>query len=144
MGSRLLYGMAQQKLLPAALGKIHRSRRTPHIAVGVLFFVVAGLQLAGNITQLASATVLLLLIVFATVNGALVILKRREGNLTGRFNTPVIVPILGSLICLAMILGQLFQGDLRAPLIAGGLIALILLAYVLTRGRGAPAGLTSE
>lgn len=144
MGSRLLYGMAQQKLLPATLGKLHESRRTPHIAVGVLFFVVAGLQLAGNITQLASATVLLLLVVFATVNGALVILKRREGNLAGRFNAPAIVPVLGSLICLAMILGQLFQGDMRAPLIAGGLIALILLAYALTRGRGAPAGLASE
>lgn len=144
MGSRLLYGMAQQKLLPAALGKIHQTRRTPHIAVGVLFVVVAGLQLAGNITQLASATVLLLLIVFATVNGALIILKRREGNLAGRFNAPVIVPVLGSMICLAMILGQLFQGDVRAPLIAGGLVALILTAYVLTRGRGAPASLASE
>lgn len=144
MGSRLLYGMARQKLLPAALGKIHQSRRTPHIAVAVLFVVVATLQLAGNITQLASATVLLLLIVFTTVNGALVILKRREGNMAGRFNAPVIVPVLGGTICLAMILGQLFQGDIRAPLIAGGLIALILTAYVLTRGRGAPAGLSSE
>jgi amino acid transporter len=144
MGSRLLYGMAQQKLLPAALGRIHQTRRTPHIAVGVLFVVVAGLQLAGNITQLASATVLLLLIVFATVNGALIILKRREGNLAGRFNAPVIVPVLGSMICLAMIFGQLFQGDMRAPLIAGGLVALILTAYVLTRGRGAPTGLASE
>lgn len=139
MGSRLLYGMSRQGLLPAALGKIHQSRRTPHIAVAVLFVVVVGLQLAGNITQLASATVLLLLIVFTTVNGALIVLKLREGNLAGRFNAPVIVPVLGGMICLAMILGQLFQGDLRAPLIAGGLVALILTAYALTRGRAMPS-----
>jgi amino acid transporter len=144
MGSRLLYGMARQGLLPATLGKVHETRRTPHIAVGILFLVVAALQLAGNITQLASATVLLLLIVFTTVNGALVVLKRREGSLVGRFNAPVIVPVLGGAICLSMILAQMLQGDLRAPLIAGGLIALILAAYALTRGRGAPAGLTSE
>jgi amino acid transporter len=144
MGSRLLYGMSRQGLLPAIVGRIHPTRRTPHIAVGVLFLVVAGLQLAGNITQLASATVLLLLIVFATVNGALVVLRKREGNLPGRFNAPVIIPVLGGAICLAMILAQLFQGDLRAPLIAGGLVALILIAYALTRGRGAPAGLASE
>jgi len=139
MGSRLLYGMARQGLLPAALGKIHQSRRTPHIAVAVLFVVVVGLQLAGNITQLAGATVLLLLVVFTTVNGALVVLKKREGNLAGRFNAPVIVPILGGTICLAMIFGQLVQGDPRTPMIAGALIALILTAYALTRRRGAPA-----
>ncbi|HEX2802073.1 MAG TPA: APC family permease, partial [Phenylobacterium sp.] len=137
MGSRLLYGMARQGLLPAVLGKVHGARRTPHVAVGVLLAIVIGLQFSGDITQLAGATVLLLLFVFTLVNAALVVLKRREGNIAGRFNAPLLVPVLGAAICLLMIAAQLRQDDWRAPAIAGGLIVMILLLYVVT-GRGRP------
>ncbi|OAI44431.1 amino acid transporter [Rhizomicrobium sp. SCGC AG-212-E05] len=133
MGSRMLYGLARQGLLPKVLGKVHKSRRTPHVAVGVLFVIIAALQFAGDIAQLAGATVLLLLLVFVIVNGALVVLKRREGNIRGSFNAPLIVPILGGSLCLVMILGQVLQSDWRPPAIAGGLIALILVTYFLGR-----------
>src|SRR6185312_7221007 len=73
--SRLIYGMARQGLLPRTLGSVHAARRTPHVAVAALFLVLAPLALLGTITELAAATVLLLLLVFMVVNGALVILK---------------------------------------------------------------------
>ena len=133
MGSRLLYGMARQGLLPSSLGKVHGARQTPHVAVGVLLAFVVGLQFAGDIEQLASATVLLLLFVFVLVNGALIVLTRREGKIEGCFNAPIIVPALGSMICLVMIIGRILQDDWRGPAIAGGLIAMILLLYRLTR-----------
>lgn len=133
MGSRMLYGLARQGLLPAVLGKVHKKRRTPHVAVGVLFVIIAALQFAGDIAQLAGATVLLLLLVFVVVNSALIILKRREGNIPGRFNAPLLVPFLGGGLCLVMILGQVLQSDWRPPAIAGGLIALILTTYFLGR-----------
>ncbi len=132
MGSRMLYGLSQQGLLPAALGKVHASRRTPHVAIAVLLVIVAVLQLAGDISQLAGATVLLLLVVFTIVNAALVVLNRREGKMAGRFNAPTIVPVLGGAICLVMILGQISQGDWRPSAIAGGLIGLIGLLYLFT------------
>lgn len=81
--SRLAYGMAQQGLLPRVLRRVHRTRRTPHMAVLVLLAMITGLALLGDITQLASATVLLLLLVFSIVNGALVILKLRPGEPAG-------------------------------------------------------------
>ena len=133
MGSRMLYGMARQGLLPKVLGKVHPTRRTPHVAVGVMFFIVVALQFAGDVTQLAGATVLLLLTVFVIVNGALVVVKRREGDLPGRFNAPTIFPLLGAAICLVLILGQVLQSDWRAPAIAGSLIAIILATYFLGR-----------
>ena len=132
MGSRLLYGMAKQGLLPAVLGKVHGVRQTPHVAVGVLLAIVVVLQFAGDISQLASATVLLLLVVFVLVNGALIVLKRREGNIAGCFNAPVAVPAFGALICLGMIVGRALQDDWRGPTIAGALIGLILLLYAFT------------
>ena len=137
MGSRMLYGLSKQGLLPKALGRIHPTRRTPHIAIMLLFAIIAVLQFAGDISQLASATVLLLLLVFTIVNGALVLLKRREGNTPGCFNAPIIVPILGALACLVLIGGQTLQADWRAPAIAGGMVALILALYFTTAHKNA-------
>jgi len=133
MGSRLLYGMAHQGLLPAALGRVHGARRTPHVAVGVLLVIVVALQFAGGIEQLASATVLLLLFVFVLVNGALIVLTRREGKIEGCFNAPIVIPASGAAICLVMIVGRVQQDDWRGPAIAGGVIAAILLLYLTTR-----------
>ncbi|GBD49499.1 APC family permease [Methylopila sp. Yamaguchi] len=133
MGSRLLYGMSKQGLMPQALGKVHPTRRTPHVAILTLLAIVAVLSLLGDIKALAQATVLLLLTVFTAVNVALVILKRRPGEKPGQFEVPIIVPILGAIICAALIVVRLFQeGGLAAPAIAFGLIALIAVLYFVT------------
>lgn len=132
MGSRLLYGMSRQKLLPEPIGRVHGTRRTPHVAIGIVLAIVLLLQLAGDIEQLAGATVMLLLLVFAVVNGALVVLQRREGDKEGCFNVPVVIPMLGATVCLLMLGGRLLEGDERAPMIAAGLLVAIGLLYVLT------------
>jgi amino acid transporter len=136
MGSRLLYGMARQGLAPSALGRVHARRQTPHVAILVLLLVVIGLSFLGDISQLAAATVILLLVVFTLLNIALVVLKRREGNIAGAFNAPIFVPVLGAVICAALIVARVTQSDdWRAPAIAGGLIVAIVAAYFLT-GKG--------
>lgn len=119
-----------QGLRPQALGSVHAVRRTPHVAIGVLLAIVVALQFAGYIEQLASA-VLLLLFVLVLVNGALVVLKHREGDIAGCFNAPIFAPVLGAAICIVMIVGRVLQDDWRAPAVAGGLITLILLLYAL-------------
>jgi len=139
MGSRMLYGLAKQGLLPAALGKVHATRQTPHVAVMVLFVIIVALQFAGDISQLAGATVLLLLLVFTIVNAALIVLTRREGKLKGRFNAPIALPAGGAVICAVLMGGQLLQVDWRALAIAGGIVAAILVLYLTTaRGRAMP------
>jgi amino acid transporter len=99
--------------------------------------VVAALALVGDIKELASATVLLLLCVFVVVNMALVILKRRKGEPTGALEVPVIIPLLGSLICLTLIVVRVSEGNWLAPAIAAGLLGLIVVLYVVTgAGKG--------
>jgi amino acid transporter len=131
--SRLLYGMARQGLLPAKLGNVHAGRRTPHYAIAALFLVLAPLALIGTVADLAAATVLLLLLVFMVVNGALFVLKRRKGEKPGRFEIPSFVPALGAIVCGALIVVRTATGDMQAPLLAGVLLAGALGIYFLMR-----------
>ena len=129
--SRLIYGMACQGLLPKRLGSVHAARRTPQVAVAALFLVLAPLALLGTITELAAATVLLLLLVFMVVNGALFILKGRSSEKPGRFEIPRFIPALGALVCLVLIVVRVTTGDWRAPALAGVLLLGSLAVYLL-------------
>jgi amino acid transporter len=136
MGSRLLYGMSRQGLLPAVLGRVHPKRHTPHVAVFVLFGIVAVLILSGGVKQLAESTVLLLLAVFTVVNIALVVLKRRPGEPTGGFEPPMFVPVLGALTCASLIYSRIHSAITSAdksmhiaPLIAGAVIVISAVLY---------------
>jgi basic amino acid/polyamine antiporter, APA family len=133
--SRLTFGMARQGLLPKALGRIHPGTRTPHVAIAVLFVIVVALMLSGDITQLASATVLLLLAVFALVNISLVVLQRRPGEQRGGFEVPSFVPALGALVCLALLLNRVATGDWRAPALAGAVLVAIGALFAVVRPR---------
>ena len=138
MGSRLLYGMSRQGLLPALIGRIHTTRRTPHVAILILFFIVTALILSGSVKQLAESTVLLLLMVFTVVNIALIILKRRPGEPRGGFEVHVFVPVLGALVCLTLIAVRVesawsLKGGYVAPLVALAIIVVSLGLYFLTR-----------
>ena len=137
--SRLIYGMAHQGLLPLRFGDVHAERRTPHFAILALFLVAMPLALFGTIAELAAATVLLLLLVFAVVNAALFVLKRRPGEKHGYFEIPLAVPALGALVCLFLVAVRVGTGDWRAPAIAGVLLLGAVLIYALVRPKAAPA-----
>lgn len=132
MASRLLYGMSRQGLLPAPLGRVHKARHTPYVAIFVLLAIVILLSLLGDIAALASSTVLLLLMVFTIVNVALIVLKRRPDDKPGKFEVPVLVPALGALSCAALLIVRIAEGDWTAPLIAGGLVVAIVILYFVT------------
>ena len=136
--SRLVFGMARDGLLPGVLARVHPRTRTPHRAIGALLVVLVGLVMAGDIGQLASATVLLLLAVFSVVNGALLILQRRPGEARGGFEVPAFVPALGGLVCLILLGNRLMSGDWRAPALAGAILLVILALYAVMRPRTLP------
>jgi basic amino acid/polyamine antiporter, APA family len=137
MGSRLLYGMARQGLVPAPLGRIHHDRRTPYVAILTLLVLVIVLAMSGGVTDLGTATGLLLLACFAVVNGSLIVLKLRRGEPHGRFEVPVVVPALGILVNLALIGARLLDPAMpRRPLvIAAVLVVGIAVLYLIVRPR---------
>lgn len=145
MGSRMLYGMARQGLLPAVLGRIHGKRNTPHVAIATLLVLVLILALSGGedaVRQLASSTALLLLFSFMVVNSALVVLKLRPREPHGQFEVPLFVPVFGILVNLTLIGSRLLSGEggARAPLIAGGIVVVVTALYFILR----PKNITDE
>ena len=107
MASRLLYGMANQKLAPAALSRIHPRTRTPVRATIIAGSVVLILALALPLLSLAKLASTVTLAVFALVNISLFILKRREAtnpptseSLKDHFTCPRWIPLLGFLLCI--------------------------------------------
>ena len=144
MASRLTYGLARQGFLPKPLMRIHPKRHTPHVAAIAIFAAATLLVFAGDVSQLAAATVLLLLAVFALMNGAQLLLANRAGEPRAPIRLPSLVPALGGLICLGLLGARALGGEIRAPLIALALIGGILLLYFATRATHRPDATPSE
>jgi amino acid transporter len=98
MASRLLYGMAQQRVLPRFLGKVHPQRRTPW--AGILFTTAIAFALIwfANLEALGGTTSLLLLCVFTIVNIAVLVL-RKDPVEHDHFHAPTVIPVLGAILC---------------------------------------------
>ncbi|MBA3630151.1 MAG: amino acid permease, partial [Actinobacteria bacterium] len=70
MASRLVYGMANQNIVPPVFSRVLPGRRTPWAAIAFTTVLCAILIITGDLGLLADTTVMLLLAVFAVVNVA--------------------------------------------------------------------------
>ncbi|HEU5486583.1 MAG TPA: APC family permease, partial [Microlunatus sp.] len=128
MASRVTYGMAEQGLLPATLGRVLDRRRTPWVAIVATTVIAMALTLIGDLATLASTVVLLLLFVFISTNIAVLVLRRdRVDHRHFRVWTPL--PVLGVASCLLL----LTQQEGTVWLYALGLLAVGVVLYWLTR-----------
>jgi amino acid transporter len=101
MASRLLYGMANERILPRIFGTVHPFRRTPWVSILVTSGIAAVLvATAGTdgVGKLGGTTALLLLCVFAVVNTAVLVL-RRETVSYPHFRAPTWAPIAAGILC---------------------------------------------
>jgi APA family basic amino acid/polyamine antiporter len=141
MASRLLYGMANQDVLPRVLGKVHSSRRTPWVSIiftttiafGLIIYVVrasASTKGADNIALLGGTTSLLLLCVFTVVNISLLVLRRRPVD-HDHFKAPAFLPVVGAVTC-AFLAGPWARSDEQQKqyLIAGILLVVGIVLWL--------------
>lgn len=126
MGSRLLYGMAGQGLLPKWLHVIHEKTKTPYRTIAVIFAIGLALAFSGTLSQLAGTTNVLLLLVFFSVNVSLIVLKFRETEAASGFHTAMPVAVLGAVTCLALIVFLPSRSLLTASLLIA--IGIVLVA----------------
>ncbi len=128
MASRLVYGMAQQELLPGWLGSVHGRTQTPHRAILAVLAVALLLGLSGTMQFLAQTTSVLLLIAFIGVNVALVAIKRSSQAGHSVFQTRLPVPIVGAALSVALLLFVPYESLLLASSVIGLGCVVILVA----------------
>jgi APA family basic amino acid/polyamine antiporter len=125
--SRVFYSMANDGLLPRLFADVHPKFRTPYKCNAVLF-VFVGLfaafvpeSLAGDLTSIGT------LFAFVLVCIAVWIMRGMAPNQARPFRTPFVpvVPILGVLVCSAMIIAL----DRTTQLTALGWMAIGLTVY---------------
>jgi APA family basic amino acid/polyamine antiporter len=110
MASRLIYGMADQGVMPTVFSNVHPGRRTPWVSI--LFTTTLALIVLITIgrndealSTLGSTTVVLLLLAFVMVNISVLVLRRdRVGH--EHFRTPTAFPILGGMVASALLVYQ--------------------------------------
>ncbi len=112
MASRVIFGLSNQKALPAFLGAVNPITHTPHYATFLVIVIIAVLAYFLPISNLAEITSTFVLAVFVFVNIALIRLKWREKEETpsGIFTVPIWVPVLGTLTSLGLLAVGLFSG----------------------------------
>ncbi|AZI57075.1 amino acid permease [Nakamurella antarctica] len=128
MASRLTFGMAEQSLLPRALGRVLPKRQTPWVAIIVTTVAAMALTATGDLQSLAETVVLLLLFVFISTNVAVLVLRRDKVE-HKHFRAPTVIPYLALASC-ALLLTQ--QGG-AIWLRAGILLAIGLALFFLVR-----------
>lgn len=105
MAARVLFGLADRGLMPRQLAAVNATTQTPLLATALATIAVLALALMFPIENLADTTSRLTLIVFAFVNVALVLLKRKHVPLKAQtFQVPLWVPVTGSALCLGLLL----------------------------------------
>jgi amino acid transporter len=137
MASRLLYGMANQGVLPAPFSLVS-PRRTPWFAI--LFTTALSIVLlltTDDLSGLSDTTVLLLTSVFFLVNICVLVLRRDPVN-HSHFVAPSVMPIIGALVALVFLLPINRTGEVYLTaiyLLIGGLV-LWAANYLITRRTG--------
>ncbi len=113
--SRVFYSMSKDGLLPRVFSAIHPKYKTPYkanlfilILVGLFAAFVPG-DIVGDMTSIGT------LFAFMLVCAAVIILRKTDPDLPRQFKTPLVplVPILGIVVCGAMIYGLGWTNWLR-------------------------------
>ena len=152
MASRLIYGMARQRVLPPLLGTVSRTRRSPWVAIvfttaiafGVILYVTAFAN-SNAIAVLGDTTSLLLLAVFAMVNVAVLVLRRDVRWPRRHFRTPTPLPAIGcvaSLYLVTPLSGRAGQQYLLAGILIASGVVLSLVTLLFSRRASREVGIS--
>ncbi len=112
MAARVAYGMAREGRLPTWIGAVSPRTQTPLRATVLVAAVVLVLAVFTPLDTLAETSSEVLLSVFVVINLALVRFKLKGiPPPPGTFVVPFVFPVLGVVLCLALLIGATVVGN---------------------------------
>jgi basic amino acid/polyamine antiporter, APA family len=107
MLSRVVYGMARNKQLPAMLARVERRTRTPVIATVIVGMLVLGAGLTLSFEGLLVLTNVLTLAIFCVVDLALWRVHNMQGIAAPSFKVPRWLPFAAAVVSLILVFAEL-------------------------------------
>ncbi len=136
-GPRVLFAMADDKLLFSWMAKVHPRFHTPHVSIAVVALMAAIFVLAGTFEQLADAFVTAIVPFYALAVAAVFRLRGRPGY-DPSFRVPgyPIVPLVFIVSTVLLLLNAIMDPGSRWPTLAvlGGILIGVPI-YYMTVGR---------
>jgi amino acid transporter len=128
-GSRLPFAMAEQKQLPAFIGKVHRSFYTPYVAILITASLMLFLTLKISFVAALTISTIARLSTYAATCLALPIFRRRQNLPAAAFRLPggTIIALLSLGLIVWLLLSALQEAKAAAWAAAAGLV--IYFAY---------------
>jgi len=128
--SRILYGMAREDVVPGVFGKIHRTRRSPWVALLFAAVVIAGLLLSpADLERLVAVTVVFTLFIYGLVIIAALRLRGHDED-EGTFKPSKVLLVLG-VIGNAVLFGYVVYTDPASLVYCSALLALGLILFAI-------------
>jgi APA family basic amino acid/polyamine antiporter len=119
--SRLAYGLATNRQIPSALGRLHPTRGTPFVLIGLAALVAAALTIPADIDFLVGIYAFGALLAFTIAHLSIIRLRYREPDRARPYRVPLSIRVRGGLLPLPALLGALLSG-------AGWVTVLVLHA----------------
>ena len=146
--ARLAYSLVTNRQLPSLVGRLHRSRSTPYVAIATASVLAFGLTLSADVGFLTGIFAFGAMLAFTLAHLSVIVLRFREPDRQAAFRIPLGVRIRGASVPLPAALGALAAGGAWITVIlfhegarlAGGgwMVAGLVLYVVYRRGQDKP------
>ena len=108
--SRLAYGLATNRQIPSALGRLHPTRGTPFVLIGLAALVAAALTVPADIDFLVGIYAFGALLAFTIAHLSIIRLRYREPDRERPYNVPLSVKLRGGSLPLPALVGAVLSG----------------------------------
>lgn len=135
--SRIMYGMAKERVVPRVFARTHHSRQTPWVAIIFTTALVILLLVTADVERLAAVTVIFLIAVYALV--CLSALKLRKDKVDHEhYRAPTVILYVGMVANLGL-LANTIRTDPGSLVYCAAMLGVGLVLYLINelalRGR---------
>jgi basic amino acid/polyamine antiporter, APA family len=116
--ARLAYSLATNRQIPSGVGRLHRRRGTPYIAISVAALLAFALAIPHDLEFLAGVFAFGAMVAFALAHLSVIVLRFRERDRPSAFRVPLSIPVAGARVPLPAVFGLVVSVLVWASVVA--------------------------